>query len=74
VIQEILYHVMKIVRSIRSIVERIDAGSEVIAEDAAHVRELIANGSIFSRLLKYIKKATSGRSSSGSKRKKRAED
>ncbi len=50
----ILYHVLKIVKSIRAIVERIEAGSEVIARDVAHVRELVASGGIWSRVLKFI--------------------
>jgi hypothetical protein len=40
----ILYHVLKITKSLRSIIERIEAGSEVIANDVAHVRALIAEG------------------------------
>lgn len=70
----ILYHVLKIVRSLRSIIERIEAGSEVIAQDVAHVRELIASGGIFSRAIQFIMGATRGRSSSRSKRKERAEN
>ena len=34
----ILYHVLKIIKSLRSIIERIEAGSERIAEDVANVR------------------------------------
>jgi hypothetical protein len=65
----ILYHVMKIMRSIRSIIERIEAGSEVIAEDFAHVRELIAGGGILSRAFQFIMGVTRGGSSSRSKRR-----
>jgi len=70
----ILYHVLKIVKSIRSIIEKIEAGSEVIANDVAHVRELIASGGMFSRAIQFIIGATRGRSSSGSRRKKHAEN
>lgn len=70
----ILYHVMKIVRSIRSIIERVEAGSEVIAQDVANVRELIASGGIFSRLFQFIMGATRGRSSTSRRRKEHAED
>lgn len=50
----ILYHVYKIMKSLRSIIERIEAGSEVIAKDVAHVRELVASGGIWSRILQFI--------------------
>lgn len=50
----ILFHVLKIVKSIRAIIERVEAGSERIAQDAAHVRELIANGGIVSRIVQFF--------------------
>ncbi len=50
----ILYHVMKIVRSVRRIVERVEQGSEAIAQDVAQVRELVANGGVFTRLIKFF--------------------
>lgn len=50
----ILYHVLKIVKSLRAIIERIEEGSEVIARDVAHVRELVASGGIWSRLIQFI--------------------
>jgi hypothetical protein len=40
----ILYHVYKIARSVRRIVERIEAGSELIAEDVAFVRSFMKGG------------------------------
>jgi hypothetical protein len=40
----ILYHVYKIARSVRHIVERIEAGSELIAEDVAFVRSFMKGG------------------------------
>jgi hypothetical protein len=70
----ILYHVLKIMRSIRSIVERIEAGSEVIANDVANVRELIAGGGMFSRAFQFIMGITHGRSSSRSKKRSRTEN
>lgn len=50
----ILFHVYKIVKSLRAIVERIEAGSEMIAEDVAHVREMVASGGIWSRLIQFF--------------------
>jgi hypothetical protein len=52
-----LYHVIKIVRSVRRLVERVEAGSEVIAED---LEELRANLS-FARLLSFIANLVPGR-------------
>lgn len=40
----ILYHVYKIARSVRRIVERIEAGSELIAEDVAFARSFMKGG------------------------------
>ena len=34
-----LYHVIKVIRSVRRIVERVEAGSEVVAEDLRELRE-----------------------------------
>lgn len=34
----LLYHLIKIVKSVRRIVERVEEGSEVIAEDIEHIR------------------------------------
>lgn len=50
----ILYHVYKMVKSLRAIVERIEAGSEIIAKDVAQVRELVATGGIFTRMIQFI--------------------
>jgi uncharacterized protein (UPF0335 family) len=50
----ILYHVIKIVRSIRSIIERIEAGSEAIARDVAQVRELVAGGGLVAKVMKFV--------------------
>jgi len=49
----ILFHVIKIVRSIRSIIEKIEAGSDVIARDVAHVRELVASGGFVAKAMKF---------------------
>lgn len=48
----------------RAIIERIEAGSEVIANDVANVRELIANGGMISRFFQFIMGATRTKKSS----------
>lgn len=50
----ILYQVIKIMRSLRSIIERIESASEVVAEDVSQVRALIANNGIISRMLQFM--------------------
>ena len=46
----ILFQVYKVVKIIRKVLERVDAASEVVAEDAAHIRQLITNGGFFASL------------------------
>lgn len=45
-----LYYVICILRAVRDIAERVREGSEIIAEDAAQLREDILSGNIFSAL------------------------
>ncbi len=50
----ILFQVLKIVKAIRRIMERIEAGSEVIADDAAQLRAFVMEGSLFSQVIKFF--------------------
>jgi hypothetical protein len=50
----ILYQVLKIMKVARAIIERIESASEVMAQDVAHVRKLVAGGGFFSRILNFI--------------------
>jgi hypothetical protein len=54
----ILYQVIKITKVIRSILERIESGSEKIAKDVAHVRSLVSNGGVVSRVITFFVGAT----------------
>lgn len=65
-----LYQLIKILRAIRRIVDRIEAGSEVIAEDVAHVRAFIRSGGVLGQLLQFV----SGVKGSRSKRRSRAKE
>ena len=56
----VLYQVFKIVRSLRTIIERIEAGSELIAEDAARIREAVSNGGFFTRIIQFIMGSSRG--------------
>lgn len=62
----LLYHLIKIVRSVRRIVERIEEGSEVIAEDMSELRRFFAEGSLISHILGMFM----GKNSRTKKRKK----
>jgi len=50
----ILFQFYKIAKSIRAILARIETASEVVAEDVAHVRQLIAKGGIMSSILNFM--------------------
>jgi hypothetical protein len=45
-----LYHVIKVIRSIRRIVERIEAGSETVAEDLRELRASLSPTRVLSFL------------------------
>jgi len=64
----ILFHVIKIVKAIRSILERIEAGSEKIAQDVAHVRSLVSNGGVVSRVFSFMAGASGMRRKSRSRK------
>ena len=49
-----LYQIIKILRSVRNIVERVDEGSENIAEDVAQLRSYVVSGSLFSQIIKFF--------------------
>ena len=46
-----LYYVIKILRAVRNIVDRVDTGSETIAEDISQLRSYLAEGSLISQVI-----------------------
>ncbi|MEX0917534.1 MAG: hypothetical protein WDZ93_00065 [Candidatus Paceibacterota bacterium] len=46
------YHVIKVIRSVRRIVERVEAGSEMVADDLRDLRENLSPTRLFSMFLK----------------------
>jgi len=50
----ILYHVIKILKSIRKIVDRVEEGSEVIAEDVSQLRAYVVEGSLVSQIMSFF--------------------
>lgn len=65
-----LYHVIKIIRSIRRIVERIEAGSETVAEDLSELRAMLTPKRLFSLLLNITGMGARGRT----RRRRSADD
>lgn len=46
-----VFYVIKILRAVKNITERIDAGSETIADDMKQLRTYIAQGSLISQVV-----------------------
>jgi len=65
-----MYYVIKILKSIRAIVDRIDAGSDMIAEDIQAARDFVAAGGLISHLISFAARASGGRKARSSKSKK----
>lgn len=60
-----LYHVIKIIRSIRRIVERIEVGSEAVADDLRELRATLSP----TRLLSLLLNLAGGHRSGGRRRR-----
>jgi hypothetical protein len=50
----VLYYVIKILSAIRSIVERLEAGSDVIADDVSAMREFVKSGGLVAYLINRV--------------------
>lgn len=50
----ILYHIIKLIQSIRRIIDRIDESSEVIADDVAQLRTYVQEGTFVSQIMSLI--------------------
>ena len=50
----ILYQIIKLLQSIRRIVDRIDESSEIIAEDVSQLRAYVTEGSLVSQVLSFV--------------------
>ncbi len=67
----ILYHVLKIVRVVRSIAERVDASSQQIAEDISNAREFVVSGSLWARAVQFLMSMASGHARRGRRSRKK---
>ncbi len=66
-----MYGIIKIIASIRAILSKIEAGSDLIAEDINAARAFVANGGILSHLIRFVTRFKSdGRKSRSSRVKK----
>ena len=50
----ILFHVLKMIQSIRRIVERVESASEQVADDFAHARDFLYNGGMIARVIGFM--------------------
>lgn len=57
----VLYYVIRILRAIRNIIDRVDAGSETIAEDIANLRSYVKEGGLFSSIVGLFSGKKGGR-------------
>lgn len=64
----ILFQVFKIVRTIRRIVERVEEGSELIADEVSQLRTYVIEGSLVSQIMGFFLN-TGPRKASRSKKK-----
>jgi hypothetical protein len=64
----ILYNLLKITKSVRKIVEKVEEGSDMIVEDINSLREAVIQGGFFARILQFIM----GLQSSGKRKTRRS--
>jgi hypothetical protein len=54
VVTMIMFQIYKILKTVRSILERINSASETMSEDVAHVRQLVATGGLVSTVIGLV--------------------
>lgn len=59
----ILYQLYKVIRTLRRIIEKVEAGSEKISADFAQVRSAVENGGMVSKLFAFVVGAATNRRS-----------
>ena len=67
----VMYGIIKIIASIRAILSKIEAGSDLIAEDINAARAFVANGGILSHLFRFATRFRGGGRKSRSSRVKK---
>ena len=66
-----MYLIIKILVSIRAILARIEAGSDLIADDILAARAFVAGGGLISHLISFVARAGGSRSKSRTRRTKK---
>ena len=66
----VFYHIIKILKSVRAIMLRIEEGSDMIADDIQAARDFVAAGGLISHLISFATRASGGRKARSSKSKK----
>jgi hypothetical protein len=54
IVSLVLYNVLKMIQSLRRIIERIEAASEQVADDVAQARSLLYNGGMITRVMGFM--------------------
>ncbi len=67
----ILFQVVKIMQLVRSILERVEAGSEVLASDLAHIRMFFSEDGLLTRVMGMF---GGGKAKASRRKKARQED
>jgi len=65
-----MYLVIKILASIRAILARVEAGSDMIADDIQAARDFVAGGGLIAHLIGFVTRASGGSARRSSKAKK----
>jgi len=65
-----MYLAIKILASVRAILARIEAGSDMISEDIQAARDFMAGGGLISHLISFVTRAGMARTKRSSKTKK----
>ncbi len=66
----VMYLVIKILISVRAIVAKIEAGSDMIAEDIQAARDFVVAGGLISHLIAFVTRASGGPKSRSRKNSK----
>ena len=69
----VLFHIIKVLKSLRRIMDRIEAGTEVIAGDMQHVREFFTQEGFFGKIISSLTNSTK-RARTRSAKNKRGEE
>lgn len=63
----VLFQIYKIIKLIRSILERIESASEIVSDDVAAVRRLIASQGLVASIIGFVLKANKKKTKKTSK-------